>query len=132
MQPRAPNGIDMMIAQAKRKLQELKELQFFGGDSLNLKRWSHDQSIPLDFTKHCWQVVMTPANPTTSMPFSAEIKPATSSSYINGQIESVHRTDDKYEWLFIMGEEFPDGPAQIARFVIEYSGVAEFTITQLG
>lgn len=132
MPPRASNDITMMVAQAQQKMRELKELQFFGGDSLNLKRWVRTQSIPLDSVSHCWRVVIVPDDPATMMPFSAQIKPANATSFVSGQVEPVHRTDGSYEYLFIINAEYPDGPAQTARFVIEYSGTATFNVTQIG
>lgn len=132
MPPRANNDITMMVAQAQQKMRELKELQFFGGDSLNLKRWAHTQSIPLDSVMHCWRVVIVPDDPATTMPFSAQIKPADAISFVSGQVEPVHRTDGSYEYLFIINAEYPDGPAQTARFVIEYSGTATINISMIG
>lgn len=132
MPPRANPTITMMVAQAQQKLTELKELQFFGGDSLNLKRWSQTVSVPADSASHCWRVVMTPDDPTTTMPLDAVAKPADALSLqINGSIERVHREDGAYEFLFITSAIF-GGSAQNMRMKIEYSGVATFVVTQLG
>lgn len=131
MPPRANNSITMMVAQAQQKMRELKELQFFGGDSLNLRRWTQTVSLPLDGVMHCWRVVITPDDPATMMPFSATMKPANATSFISGQIEAVHRTDDAFEYLFIFNGEYA-GPAQLAKMTIEYSGKATFNVTQIG
>jgi len=131
MPPRANNSITMMVAQAQQKMRELKELQFFGGDSLTLRRWSQDAILPLDGVSHCWRVVITPDDPATMMPFSAIMKPANATSFISGQVEAVHRTDDAFEYLFIFNAEYA-GPVQTARMIIEYSGKATFSVTQIG
>ena len=131
MPPRANNDITMMVAQAQQKMRELKELQFFGGDSLNLRRWTQNVSLPLDGVMHCWRVVITPDDPATMMPFSAIMKPADATSFISGQVEPVHRTDDAFEYLFIFNAEFA-GPAQTAKMLIEYSGKATFNVAQIG
>lgn len=131
MQPRGTNSIDMMIAQAIEKMRELKELQFFGGDALNLKRWTQTFNIAPDLTKHCWRIVMTPENANTTMPFDAIVKPANAISYAYGQIERVHRTDGAFEFLLITGANFDVTPIPI-KVSIEYTGAAAFTVTQLG
>jgi hypothetical protein len=131
MPPRANNSITMMVAQAQQKMRELKELQFFGGDSLNLRRWTQNVTIPTDSVMHCWQVIIIPDDPTTMMPFSAIMKPANATSFIGGQVEAVHRTDGSFEYLFIFNAEF-GGTPPIAKLVIEYSGTATFNVTQIG
>lgn len=131
MPPRANNDITMMVAQAQQKMRELKELQFFGGDSLNLKRWSQNITVPSDSTMHCWRLVITPDDPATMMPFSAVMRPANATSNISGQIEPVHRSDTSFEYLFIVNAVF-GGTAPVAKLTVEYSGSATFSITQIG
>lgn len=131
MQPRANNSITMMIAQAQEKLRELKELQFFGGDALNLKRWTYTVNIPTDAAKHCWRIVMTPDDPETTMPFEAVLRPGDATSYAYGQAEAVHRTDGAYEYLIISGENYEVATKPL-KISIEYTGTATFSITQIG
>lgn len=130
MPPRAKNSVDMMIAQAQEKMRELKELQFFGGDALNLKRWSQVINIPPDATAHLYSVVMTPDDPETTMPFNALLRPASATSYMTGQIEPVHRTDNAFEYL-VMTETNYDVVSRPTKLTIEYSGKATFNFTQL-
>lgn len=120
----------MMIAQALQKKRELKELQFFGGDALNLGRWSTVINVPNDMARHCWRIIVTPDDPKYTLPFMAEIKPATATSYQGGQVEAVRRTDGKYEYL-IIAENYAE-TARPMRVTIEYSGKATFSITQIG
>lgn len=131
MPPRANNGVDMLLAQAQEKLRELKELQFFGGDALNLKRWVHVINIPADAARHCYQIVITPQEFEHFMPFEAIIKPGNATTYPYGQVEAVHRTDGKYEYLIITGENYDPGTIPL-KVTIEYTGVAAFSITQIG
>lgn len=131
MQPRTKNSVDMLIAQAQEKLRELKELQFFGGDALNLKRWSQVLNLPPDATAHCWRVVMTPDDPETTMPFNALLKPGSATSYMTGQVEAVHRTDGAFEYLIIPETNY-DVVSRPTKITIEYTGKATFSITQIG
>lgn len=130
MQPRANSSITMMIAQAMEKMRELKELQFFGGDALNLKRYTQTVNVAGDGQRHCWQIIMTPVDPTTTMPFMAETKPANATSYQTGQVEAVHRTDGSFEYL-VIAQNY-DTVARPMKINIEYTGAATFQFTQLG
>lgn len=131
MPPRRPNKIDMIVAQAQEKLRELKELQFFGGDALNLSRWTYTIQIPDDAAKHCYRIVITPEDTEKFMPFAAGLKPGSATAYTYGQVEPVHRTDGNFEYLIITGEEY-DGGTQPLVVTIEYTGKASFSITQIG
>lgn len=131
MQPRANNSITMMIAQAMEKMRELKELQFFGGDALNLKRYRTTITAPPDATQHCYRLIMTPEDPTTCMPFLAQTKPSAPNAYTGAVIEAVHRTDGKFEYLIITRANF-DSVARSMDLTIEYTGTAQFTINQIG
>lgn len=131
MPPRANPSITLMINQAQQKMRELKELQFFGGDALNLKRYKQLINVPADAAPHCWRIVMTPDDPTTTMPLAARQRPADPDSYAGGQIEPVHRTDGAFEYLMIPNPNF-SGSVRSFYFIIEYSGSATFTINQIG
>ena len=130
MPPRGNTSIDMMIAQALEKMRELKQLQFFGGDALQLGRWTQVINVPGDSTTHCWRVLVTPDDPKTTLPFMAELKPATATSYQGGQVEPVHRTDGKFEYL-IIAQNY-DTAARPMRITVEYTGKATFSLTQIG
>lgn len=131
MPPRANPSIVLMIAQAQRKMREFKELQFFGGDSLNMKRWSQVISVAGDNVPHCWRLVITPADPTTMMPFSVMNKPDKATNTTGGQVEPVHRTDGNYEYLMIPVTNF-GGVTRTFKLEVEYTGVATFSLTQIG
>lgn len=118
----------MLISQALQKKRELKEMQFFGGDALNLGRWSTTLSVP-NSGKHCWRIIITPDDPKYMLPFMAQTKPATATSYQTAEVEAVHRTDGKFEYL-IIAENY-DTVARTVRVTIEYSGKATFTITKI-
>lgn len=130
MQPRQPTQITVLVAQAQEKMRELKELQFFGGDALQLKRFKQTVTIPDDFDDHCWSVVITPDNPATCMPFSARTRPSNPTSYAQAQIEPVPRTDGAFQYYFLAS-----GGIDVTRdldIIIEYAGEANITVTQLG
>lgn len=131
MPPRANPSITLMVSQAQQKMRELKELQFFGGDSLNLKRYSTTITIPSDSTAHCWRIVMAPDDPNTTMPLDVISKPANATSFTNVTIERVHRSDDSFEFLAIANPAYGGTPPQV-KVVIEYAGKATFSINQIG
>lgn len=128
---RQKNVLDMLISQARRKLDELKQLQFFGGDALNLKRATFNITIPSDQRAHCWRVTMTPINTDTTMPISAIVKPSTTNQFRSfGLIERVKRSDGVFEFLIMYSENYNTEPWQ-DMFVVTFSGKADFSITQL-
>ena len=132
MPPRANPSIDLLASQIKRKLTEIKELQFFGGDSLNLKRWSQIVNVPPDGVNHCWRLRITPADPQTMMPFSVQIRPHTSdyTKVIGGYSEAVHRDDDIFEYLILPVTN--SGETRSFKLQVEYSGAASFSLVQIG
>lgn len=133
MPPRSNPSLDLMVSQAERKLTELKETQFFGGDALNLKRWSQVIMVNGDNVAHCWRLRITPTDPETMMPLSVITKPHTDDyTLVTGaSIESVHRDDDIFEYLVIPPVNF-SGPARGFKLQVEYSGVATFSLAQIG
>jgi len=131
MPPRANPTITLMVSQAQQKMRELKELQFFGGDSLNLKRYSYTITVPTDAVAHCWRIVMVPDDPNTTMPLDVISKPANATSFSNANIERVHRSDDSFEFLAITDAVYGGTSPQI-KVVIEYAGKATFSVNQIG
>ena len=128
---RPQNRIDLMIAQARQKLNEIKQLQYFGGDSLNLKQYSQIFTIPANDTNyHCWRIVMTPTAIGYTMPIDIKAIPANATSNLRPVLERVQRTDGKFEVLVIFDQSFYD-TAQSSEVLFIYSGAATFTVTQI-
>ena len=128
---RQKNVLDTLMSQARRKLDELKQLQFFGGDALNLKHATFDITIPSDMRAHCWRVTMTPVNIATAMPISAIVKPSNTNQFRSfGSIERVKRSDGVFEFLIMYPENYNTEPWQ-DMFVVTFSGKADFSIIQL-
>lgn len=129
---RTKNVLDMLLAQAKQKLEEIKQLQFFGGDALSLKRYVVDIVIPPDARTHCWRIVMMPENKDTTMPIGVIVKPGKPiQSRIYTEIERVKRSDGNFEYLFISNSNY-DTTAAVDTIAITYSGKANFTINRIG
>lgn len=129
---RTKNVLDMLLSQAKQKLEEIKQLQFFGGDALNLKRYVVDIVIPPDARTHCWRVLMTPENKDTTMPIGVIVKPGKPNQLrTDAYVEPVKRSDGNFEYLFISNSNY-DTVAAVDIIVITYSGKANFTINQIG
>lgn len=118
----------MMLAEAKRKLEEWKQLQFFGGDALNLKEYMTTVTMPPDAAYHCWRIVMTPTKPEYTMPIDIRIVPTVANQYLIPQVEAVYRTDGSFEWLLIAGANY-ESTGVTSEVTITYSGAATFTKT---
>ena len=128
---RPQNRIDLMIAQARQKLNEIKQLQYFGGDSLNLKQHSQIFTIPANDTNyHCWRIVMTPTAIGYTIPIEIKAIPANATSNLRPMLERVQRTDGNFEVLVMFDQSFYD-TAQSSEVLFIYSGAATFTVTQI-
>lgn len=127
---RPQTNIDTMIAQARRKLNEVKELQFFGGDALNLKQYNANFDIPSGSNPRLYQIIMTPANPGFTMPLDVRSILRDSTSFMQPYIERVHRSDGKYEILAMFDQNF-QSTTQRSQVIIVYSGAATFELNRL-
>lgn len=132
MPPRSTNHITVMIAQARQKLEEIKGVQIFGGDALNLKRFEQVFTMPGGVTNdYCWRVVMTPTEPDFTMPIDTITKPAAPGQFGYMKVERVPTTNGTFEWL-VFGSQFDFDTLQQTLFAVTYSGAATFNVTQLG
>jgi hypothetical protein len=132
MPPRGDNTITAMIAQAQKKLEEIKELQFFGGDAINLKRYTLPVEIEADQPFYsCYKITMTPSLPEWTMPIEVGVKPANAETYPVGHIEAINKTDGTFEWIVIFDPNYLFDPVDNDFYII-YSGTASFVVTQLG
>lgn len=124
-------SLPALITKAERALAEIKQLQLFGGDSLNLQRWTANLTINPDFRCHCWRIVMTPIDKDFTLPISIIAKPTTTAQYRSfSQIERVRRTDGNFEFLVFFPENWGNTP-NVEMVAITYSGKATFTLTQV-
>lgn len=132
MPPRSTNHITVMIAQARQKLEEIKGLQIFGGDALNLKRYEHTFNMPGGVDNdYCFRVVMTPTEPNFTMPIDTITKPAAPGQFGYMKVERVPKTDGTFEWL-VFATQYSFDSAQDTLFAVTYTGSATFNVTQLG
>ncbi len=131
MEPRESSDLTKMVSEAERKLEEIKQAQFFGGDALILKRYEYEMVIPgSDTIDRCWKFVMTPTDETKTMPIDVGVKPADATTTAFAKIERVPRTDGKFEYLVMFLATFLT-PIQKTDFYITYSGDATFAVTVL-
>lgn len=131
MQPRSANTITEIVANAQQKLREIKEVQLFGGDALNLKEFRQIFTMPGGITKdYCWRVVMTPTEPEFTMPIDTVTKPNAPNQFGYMKVERVPTTDGTFEWL-VFGQQFDFDPNQDTLFRVTYSGAATFQVTNL-
>ena len=127
---RPQTHIDTMIAQARRKLNEVKELQFFGGDALNLKQYSANFDIPSGSNPRLYQIIMTPTNPGFTMPLDVRYNIRDETTFLYPFIERVQRTDGKFEVLVMFDQNWYD-TTQRTQVKIIYSGAATFELNRL-
>ena len=127
---RPQTHIDTMIAQARRKLNEVKELQFFGGDALNLKQYSANFDIPSGSNPRLYQIILTPTNPGFTMPLDVRYAMRDETTFLRPFIERVHRTDGKFEVLVMFDQSWYD-TTQRTQLIIIYSGAATFELNRL-
>lgn len=126
---RPQTHIDMMIAQARRALDELKGLQVFGGDALNLSEYTHLFTILPNAPAQAWRVVMTPINPEFTMPLEVKGLPY-EMSRVRPIIERVYRNDGNFEVLVIF-EQNIEAETHQAQLFITYSGKATFAVEKV-
>lgn len=132
MPPRSSSNITAMVAEAQKKLEEIKGLQLFGGDALNLSDFEQVLSMPGGVTNdYCWRITMTPTKPGFTMPIDTITKPAEAGQFGYMNVERVPKTDGTFEWL-VFGSQFDFDSAQSTLFRVTYSGAATFNVTQIG
>lgn len=97
---RNPDDIVEQVAQAKLDLQELKELQFFGGDALTVNEFEAELS---DDTSVEYSLTLTPDDPTLGvLPSAVELKwtntNMNSQAMVGYYVYQVYREDGVFEW----------------------------------
>lgn len=135
MPPRADNTITKMIAEAQDKLAEIKGIQYFGGDALNLSQFQQSfvgPPPPSGTKDYGWLITMTPDTELVdyTMPLDTQLKP--DSEYQNaGNVERVPTTDGTFQWLVYVTNYSGDFPNVSTQLTIIYSGQASFSVQQL-
>ncbi len=97
---RNPDDIAEQVAQAKLDLQELKELQFFGGDALTVNEFEAELS---DDASVEYSLTLTPDDPTLGvLPSAVELKwtntNMNSQAMVGYYVYQVYRDDGVFEW----------------------------------
>lgn len=101
---RTPSDIAEIIATAERDLNELKELQIFGGDALIVNEYSAQLSNDASAT---YQLTLTPSSDLGVLPSSLMLK--WTNTQIAGQasanyfVSQVYRDDGVFEWRITGG-----------------------------
>lgn len=128
---RPQSRVEILLSTALMRLQELKELQLFGGDAINMQVYEHTVTIPDDAVPHCWRIVITPTAPETTLPINITATPAVDGqASTTASIERVRRTDGNYEFLVIYGANY--GNTKTDKITITYTGKATFSVQQIG
>ena len=101
---RTPSDLAGIIATAERDLNELKELQIFGGDALIVNEYSAQLSNDASAT---YQLTLTPSSELGVLPSSLMLK--WTNTQIAGQastnyfVSQVYRDDGVFEWRITGG-----------------------------
>lgn len=101
---RTPSDLAEIIATAERDLNELKELQIFGGDALIVNEYSAQLSSDASAT---YQLTLTPSSDLGVLPSSLMLK--WTNTQIAGQASAnytvfqVYRDDGVFEWRITGG-----------------------------
>ena len=101
---RTPSDLAEIIATAERDLNELKELQIFGGDALIVNEYSAQLSNDASAT---YQLTLTPSSDLGVLPSSLMLK--WTNTQIAGQastnyfVSQVYRDDGVFEWRITGG-----------------------------
>lgn len=101
---RTPSDLAEIIATAERDLNELKELQIFGGDALIVNEYSAQLSNDASAT---YQLTLTPSSELGVLPSSLMLK--WTNTQIAGQastnyfVSQVYRDDGVFEWRITGG-----------------------------
>lgn len=101
---RTPSGLAEIIATAERDLNELKELQIFGGDALIVNEYSAQLSNDASAT---YQLTLAPSSELGVLPSSLMLK--WTNTQIAGQastnyfVAQVYRDDGVFEWRITGG-----------------------------
>ena len=101
---RTPSDLAEIIATAERDLNELKELQIFGGDALIVNEYNAQLSNDASAT---YQLTLTPSSDLGVLPSSLMLK--WTNTQIAGQastnyfVSQVYRDDGVFEWRITGG-----------------------------
>ena len=101
---RTPSDLAEIIAAAERDLNELKELQIFGGDALIVNEYNAQLS---NDTSATYQLTLTPSSELGVLPSSLMLK--WTNTQIAGQastnyfVAQVYRDDGVFEWRITGG-----------------------------
>ena len=125
---RAPSNIADIIATAERDLNELKETQIFGGDSLVLNEYSAQLSNDASAT---YELTLTPSSDLGALPSSLMLKwtneQAVGQASSNYATFQVFRDDGVFEWR-ITGGHINNFDTYL---VLQYLGDAEVTLERV-
>ena len=125
---RTPSGLAEIIATAERDLNELKELQVFGGDALIVNEYSAQLSNDASAT---YQLTLTPSSELGVLPSSLMLK--WTNTQIVGQastnyfVAQVYRDDGVFEWR-IAGGRVNDFDTSIS---LQYLGEATVNLVRV-
>ena len=127
---RKTDSLPYLVDQCERKLEELKGIQQFGGDALNLQEYENTLTIPANtFDEKVWLLRMTATSPKFTMPLDFSIRPANSTTLLDeGITEPIRISDTEWGWYIFIDKTFYDNVNTYKLNVI-YSGKATFALS---
>lgn len=125
---RTPSDLAEIIATAERDLNELKELQIFGGDALIVNEYSAQLSNDSSAT---YQLTLTPSSDLGVLPSSLMLKwtntQVAGQASANYTVFQVYRDDGVFEWR-ITGGHINDFDTFV---VLQYLGEATVDLVRV-
>ena len=120
---RASKGFTEMVVDARRDLEELKTLQIFGSDSMNINSWSQD--VTMGTTAVSYTLTLTPDNADLGvLPLAVNIQ--LSSTSWGYEPYQVIRTDGTFQWTFTLGGY---QSSESVRIMLRWIGAGTVTLT---
>ncbi len=122
---RDSSNIVEMVASARRDLEELKELQFFGADALKVNSWSTSVSNSSD----TYRLTLEPDTPGTVLPMQLERGWVYNGSYgaafEGATIYQRYTSDDTFQW----DVSFMANTSEISSASVHLSWLGDATVT---
>ena len=127
---RKTNALPYLVSQCRQKLDELKELQQFGSDALNLQEYETTLTIPANtYDEKVWLLKMTTTRPKFTMPLDLSIRPADSTTLTDqGTNEPIRISDTEWGWYIFIDKSFYNN-ANTYKLSVIYSGKATFSVS---
>ena len=125
-------NIDYLVSDLQAQIREMKEVQFFGSDSLKLIEYKETFSIPSgDLNGKMFKITMAPEKPEATMPFSCEILPASQNTQLNANASlDYSKSGDDFIFYATLRPNYSEISNSCVLKIV-YCGKATFTVEEI-